>query len=70
VGEVEPEGSGAAAHDPFELGDGLALQPAVEAHDLNPRVLVERDAQGHTRPSLCPGAVLAMEPLARVIATE
>jgi hypothetical protein len=29
-----------AAHDSLELGEHLALQPAIKAYDLDPRVLV------------------------------
>ena len=70
LGEIETKRPGRVAHDSLELGDVLALQPAREAHDLDPRLLVDRDAKGHERRSRGAGGEPPMIPIAYITPTR
>src|SRR5438552_4102517 len=55
LGEVDPERPRASADDPLELGDAVARQPTLQAHDPDACIQLARDVEGHwPRPSRGP----------------
>lgn len=51
LGELEAQWPGRVAQGSPEFVDGFVLQPACQSHDLDPRLLANRYAEGHGRRS-------------------
>src|SRR5207247_10324637 len=53
LGEVQPERPGASVDDSLELGDGLSVQPTLEAEDPGAQFRSTRDVEGHEYATSC-----------------